>query len=347
MVDVMNRQIEALLPASTDLEARLVRYADLSPCKTAFIDARTPGSDQKENFTVIGAGVSENPDQHVHITEPHGFNIGGARQPPHCVNSQHYHETAEAFFAHSGAWAVTTGEHGDEGGAALPTGSLISVPVHVFRGFENVGDDVGFLYFMLGGDDPGKVTWAPDVLEKARSHGLILMESGRLVDTAAGQAAKPDEAPVAPTSRDTLERTVVHLDDAAVRDVIISLAEALPFDSPIAAPGLVEAAMIGPANPAENAPAGKIGWRHGFVTRSLTLQPGAASRAHRRFEPEVIFVHDGALDVTVDGQVLTMRAGDTFSVPVGASRRFAASEKGAVALVTRGGDTPRAPVLVD
>jgi hypothetical protein len=38
------------------MEKRIVRYGDLVPCKTAFIDAHTPGSDQKENFTIIGGG---------------------------------------------------------------------------------------------------------------------------------------------------------------------------------------------------------------------------------------------------------------------------------------------------
>ncbi|MDP6881851.1 MAG: cupin domain-containing protein, partial [Alteromonas macleodii] len=63
------------------LSERLVRYEELIPCRNAFIDTRSPGSDQKENFTIIGPGVAENPDQHVHIAIPHGFNIGGARQP--------------------------------------------------------------------------------------------------------------------------------------------------------------------------------------------------------------------------------------------------------------------------
>ena len=45
------------------MEKFIVRYADLKPCKTAFIDAHTPGSNQKENFTIIGSGVSESPDQ--------------------------------------------------------------------------------------------------------------------------------------------------------------------------------------------------------------------------------------------------------------------------------------------
>ena len=50
---------------SKEMEKFIVRYTDLKPCKTAFIDAHTPGSNQKENFTIIGSGVSESPDQHV------------------------------------------------------------------------------------------------------------------------------------------------------------------------------------------------------------------------------------------------------------------------------------------
>ena len=80
-----------------EIEARIVRYGDLVPCKTAFIDAHTPGSDQKENFTIIGGGVSESPDQHVHIKDTPGFNIGAAGQPPRCRNSLHRHTTAEVF----------------------------------------------------------------------------------------------------------------------------------------------------------------------------------------------------------------------------------------------------------
>ena len=66
---------------------QIVKYAELVPCRTAFIDAHTPGSDQKENFTIIGGGVSESADQHVHIKDTPGFNIGAAGQPPKCRNS--------------------------------------------------------------------------------------------------------------------------------------------------------------------------------------------------------------------------------------------------------------------
>ena len=50
------------------MEKFIVRYSDLKPCKTAFIDAHTPGSDHNENFTIIGVVVSESPDTHVTIT---------------------------------------------------------------------------------------------------------------------------------------------------------------------------------------------------------------------------------------------------------------------------------------
>ena len=98
-----------------DMEARIVRYGDLKPCKTAFIDAHTPGSDQKENFTIIGPGVSENPAQVVHIPEAHGFNFGAARQPFGCTNSQHSHLTAETFLVHTGKWRFVFGANKDEG----------------------------------------------------------------------------------------------------------------------------------------------------------------------------------------------------------------------------------------
>ena len=111
-----------------DLEDRIVRYGDLQPCKTAFIDAHTPGSDQKENFTIIGGGVSESPDQHVHISIPHGFNIGAAGQPPRVRNSLHDHHTAEAFFVLKGTWRFFWGRWGDAGEVVLQEGDIVWVP---------------------------------------------------------------------------------------------------------------------------------------------------------------------------------------------------------------------------
>ena len=65
-----------------------------------------------------GGGVSESAEQHVHIHETPGFNVGAAGQPPRCRNSLHSHRTAEVFFVPPGALAVLLGApgHGGRGG---------------------------------------------------------------------------------------------------------------------------------------------------------------------------------------------------------------------------------------
>ncbi|MBY6058011.1 cupin [Leisingera daeponensis] len=170
------------------IQDRIVRYGELKPCKTAFIDAHTPGSDQKENFTIIGGGVSESPDQHVHITDKIGFNIGAAGQPPKCRNSLHSHTTAEVFFVAKGRWRFFWGRYGTAGEFIAEEGDIFNIPTGMFRGFENVGQDYGMIMSILGGDDAGGgVTWAPQVIEDARAHGLMLGNNGVLYDSKKGQ----------------------------------------------------------------------------------------------------------------------------------------------------------------
>ena len=181
-----------------EMEKRIVRYGELKPCKTAFIDAHTPGSNQKENFTIIGAGVSESPDQHVHIRETPGFNIGAAGQPPKCRNSLHSHRTAEVFFVLKGRWRFFWGRNGNAGEVVLEEGDIFNIPTGIFRGFENVGTDYGMIMAILGGDDAGGgVIWAPQVIEDARDHGLVLGKNGKLYDSKKGQSL-PEGVPPMP-----------------------------------------------------------------------------------------------------------------------------------------------------
>ena len=183
--------MEAPTLTAAEMEKRIVRYGDLKPCKTAFIDAHTPGSNQKENFTVIGGGVSESPDQHVHIKETPGFNIGAAGQPPKCRNSLHSHRTAEVFFVLKGRWRFFWGRWGNAGEVVLEEGDIFNIPTGIFRGFENIGTDYGMIMAILGGDDAGGgVIWAPQVITDAKDHGLVLGENGKLYDEAKAEVLK-------------------------------------------------------------------------------------------------------------------------------------------------------------
>ncbi|MVO17591.1 cupin domain-containing protein [Parasedimentitalea huanghaiensis] len=185
---------------------RIVRYGDLQPCKTAFIDAHTPGSDQKENFTIIGGGVSESPDQHVHLSDKIGFNIGAAGQPPKCRNSLHTHTTAEVFFVLKGRWRFFWGRYGTAGEFVAEEGDIFNIPTGIFRGFENIGTDYGMIMAVLGGDDAGGgVTWAPQVIEDAQAHGLILGENGVLYDSKKGDALPHNVNPMPLLTKEQLK----------------------------------------------------------------------------------------------------------------------------------------------
>lgn len=290
------------------MAARIVRYADLIPCYNAFIDTRTPGSEAKENFTIIGPGVSENPEQHVHIGEPHGFNIGGARQPPGCVNSQHSHDTAEVFMVHSGHWRFDIGEHGDDARVEIGPGDVISLPTGMFRGFTNIGDDIGFLFAVLGGDEPGRVLWAPHVFDLARDYGLVLLDTGELVDTAAG-ARVPAGARVMP--RTTPEQV------AAMRRPSQAEAESLVWRAKPAA-GTAITAIIDPAAP--------LGWPHGFTLERLDVTAGDAINVPRQPSAEVLFVHMGSLAIDWPGGRAMLHPGDTISIPAAVDRSLSSAD---------------------
>lgn len=311
----------------SDEASRIVRYADLEPCFDAFIDTRTPGSDRKENFTIIGPGVSENPNQHVHIAEPHGFNIGGARQPPGCVNSQHSHDTAEVFFVHSGTWSFNLGENGDDAKITLKPGDLISIPTQVFRGFENIGDDMGYLWAILGEDNPGRVLWAPQVFEMAKEYGLVLLENGNLVDMAKGEDIPTGAKPMPVTTLAQMQ-ALQHFTDADLQACCVTSGEAVIDQNEGA---LVTRNLIGPK--------AKISWPHGFTLYDMRLPFGASADTEVSHRADVIFVHTGELSIIVDQDNWTLGPGDTATVPRGATRQFINKSDSEVVFLRVQGDT--------
>ncbi|MEO1680210.1 MAG: cupin domain-containing protein [Pseudomonadota bacterium] len=301
------------------MQARLVRYGDLIPCRTAFIDAHTPGSDQKENFTIIGGGVSESPDQHVHIKETPGFNIGAAGQPPKCRNSLHSHRTAEVFFVLKGRWRFFWGRWGDAGEVVLEEGDIFNIPTGIFRGFENIGTDYGMIMAVLGGDDAGGgVIWAPQVIEDARDHGLVLGDNGALYDTKRGQSLPDGIAPMP------------LLTDAELAD----FPEPTPAD---VVPNYVARYWDLVALASTGAPASVIGAgavlkdRPGFEIELLTRASGGEAERQSAAH-EVLMVLKGHWAMRWGNHNLTLAPGDTLAVPPGLAHSLAPSMSGDAAL---------------
>ncbi len=301
-----------------DMEARIVRYGELQPCKTAFIDAHTPGSDQKENFTIIGGGVSESPDQHVHIAIPHGFNIGAAGQPPKCRNSLHSHRTAECFWVLSGRWRFFWGRHGSAGEVVLEQGDIINIPTGIFRGFENIGTDYGMIMAILGGDDAGGgVIWAPQVIEDATDHGLVLGDNGKLYDSKKGQTLPDGVKPMPLLTEEELkaypELTPAQVVGMGVRryNDLVALAK----DSP--------AKVIGSEGVIRDRP----GFDVDLVTRS-----SASETLHSHDRPSVLMPVRGYWKLLWDGGEALLNPGDTASVPADMPHTAVPSMTGEAAL---------------
>jgi len=329
-----------------EMEQRLVRYADLKGLKNAFIDARTPGSDRKENFTIIGPGVSENKAQVVHIPEAHGFNFGAARQPFGCTNSQHSHLTAETFLVHTGKWRFVFGANKDEGYLDVEPGDVATVPTHMFRGFEKRDEGTGFLAVVLGHDDPGKVVWAPSVFKMAEDFGLKLLKGGKLIDTTLGEKV-PEGAELEqpPTAEKMAELATPPMAELSQYYVPHAKMAGNP-DSPLAGEGVEEAALIGDVDAGDGFKSGPIvgHWQHGFALRRLMLETGATVPQHSRSEGEVIFVQSGTLEFNWADGKLILGAGDTLTVPVGLVHGFRnPASADAIAFIIRGSAAPAAP----
>ncbi len=284
-----------------EMRARVVRYGELVPCKTAFIDAHTPGSNQKENFTIIGGGVSESPDQHVHIRDTPGFNIGAAGQPPKCRNSLHSHRTAEVFFVLKGRWRFFWGRWGTAGEVVLEEGDIFNIPTGIFRGFENIGTDYGMIMAILGGDDAGGgVIWAPQVIEDAREHGLILGENGKLYDSKKGQTLPEGLSPMPLLTEDELKT----FPEPGIAEVI---------------PGYVarywDLMALADKHPAKViGEHGMLRDRPGFEVELINHRSATTDQIMSA-KNDVLMVMRGHWRLTWDGGSLVLAPGDTCAVP--------------------------------
>jgi mannose-6-phosphate isomerase-like protein (cupin superfamily) len=312
------------------MEKRIVRYGDLKPCRTAFIDAHTPGSDQKENFTIIGGGVSESPDQHVHIRETPGFNIGAAGQPPKCRNSLHSHRTAEVFFVLSGRWRFFWGRWGDAGEVVLDEGDIFNIPTGIFRGFENIGTDYGMIMAILGGDDAGGgVIWAPQVIEDAGDHGLVLGQNGVLYDTRKGETLPAGIKPMPLLSEDQLRAYPEVPPEGVIRDHVARYWDLVALAAGKPAKVIGEDALL----------RDKPGFEVDLVTRGSIPKEMYSTSRH-----EILMPVRGHWRLAWQDGETVLNPGDTCAVPVGLAHSLAPSMTGEASLYRiRNTDDPAGP----
>ena len=335
--------------------ARLIKRSDMVACKLAFIDCKMPGSERKENYSLVGAGVTQSRDQVVNITEAHGFSLGVAAMPPGTVNNLHVHFTAEVFMIQRGTWTFRWGADGQDGEIVGGPGDVVSIPTWIFRGFTNTGAEDGWIFTALGGDDTGGIIWHPSILHTAAQYGLYLTRDNMLVDTDGGVARPGAEAlmpALTPTeiatlprySREEMLRRVVPAGDRAWSGAAL-LDACIPGHASALAP------VIGHGISEARAHAAPIGGAHGFSIEWLRIPAGNQVGRHRIAEKQVLIVFSGALKVVLnDGDVgVPVGIGECFSAPPDAWRSLVAETEVEAVLITSGDGRKRvtwAPEIV-
>lgn len=331
---------------SRESNTYLVRYADLEYARSAFIDARTPGSHLKENYCIIGKGVSENPRQPIHIHQTDGFHIGAAGQPPGILNSLHSHFTAEIFMIFKGTFRIYWGPEA-EGEAILGPGDIISVPTYCFRGFEVIGEKNGFLFAVLGGDDcGGGIVWHPDVIYEGRRHGLYLKKDKSLADTVAGDPVPSEDELFVPMSSQEVYRHK--------RPTVTEMLERVSFlherssqESDFTRAGSFECHHISGSPESE----------YNFEIKALDavsifayqMDEDGFVPMHRRRENTVLVNHSGDILVTFEKDQLEpilLTPGDVFDTPKGQAYSLTCTRGPGYIYCVVGSDRPSDPELI-
>ena len=324
----MNSSGDAVLGPS-EFARRVIEPGDFVADRSAFVDVRLPRSAGKASYSLIGPGVSQNPEQVVNLTEAHGFHLGAASMDHGVVNNQHMHFTAEVFICTRGLWRMRIGDHGQQT-LDISEGTVFSVPTWVFRGFENIGADDGWLFAVLGGNETGGIVWAPDVLRAAAETGLFLGGDGTVIDASAGGSVNGCIEPLEESelssldsySDDELVARTVRFEDLAWsgRSLLSSVGKGRAGGSIELAP------VIGYGMTEDRRHQPPITIPHGFSIEWLRAAPGASFGLHRLARHQAAILTEGNWEVAVNrgSSRLTARPqeGSVVSMPPGVWRDF-------------------------
>lgn len=334
---------------ATEIERRTIRRTDWVPCNSAFIDCRTPGSDRKENYAFIGAGVSQNANQYVNLEENHGFNTGAAGMPNGISNNLHLHFTAEVFINLGGEFRLRWGVDGKQGEYISHDGDIVTIPTWIFRGFTNEGPDEGILYTVLGRDDNGGIIWGPSVLREAESYGLHLTADNQLIDTVAGDVLPDDVALITPMKQHYIDElttfTVEEMRSRVIQPGDRRYSSAALLCAAVDGGRVELATAIGYGMSENRRQVPNVTEPHSFNLAWVKAEPGQGVLRHRHDKTQALLFKTGRWEITLNDDSTTtvnLGPGDAFSVPEGVWRSYTCVEgdesgPGTV-LVINGGD---------
>lgn len=167
-----------------EMRSRIAMFAEQTGNDQLMITQGIPGF-QRDIYSIIGRGVSEDAGTQPGIVDSTGFNVAYVGAEPDNGSALHSHdEEVEVFIPISGQWAVYWNEGDATEEVVLGPMDCISVPAGVMRSFKNVGDTYGYLLVIIGGTENTTVSRPQDIIDQAAAAGLKLDADGKIVNAA-------------------------------------------------------------------------------------------------------------------------------------------------------------------
>ena len=289
---------------------RLAKFEDLVPSSLPFVEGKLEGHKERKNYSIVGPGVAEDSKQFVKIAMPHSFNLGAVSALPKNGSGLHSHTTAEVFIIYSGNWRFYWGAEGKDE-TILSAGDIISMPTNMFRGFENAGNKEGLIFVVLGGDDPGIITWVPSVLEKAKQTGMALLNDNSLIDLSINDIPK-NKSLLEPISSEEIKK----FDNYKLNELekyICKFSDRTNYENKINENfNLIQ--ILGDTfqgkkfNPI-------INQNTGFNLSTLKAKKGKLENL-KFLKPTIMFSQKGSWQIKIDDFLMKLNARDTISIPI-------------------------------
>ncbi len=289
---------------------RLAKFEDLVPSTLPFVEGKLEGHKERKNYSIVGPGVAEDSKQFVKIAMPHSFNLGAVSALPKNGSGLHSHTTAEVFIIYSGKWRFYWGAEGKDE-TILSAGDIISMPTNMFRGFENAGNKEGLIFVVLGGDDPGIITWVPSVLEKAKQTGMALLNDNSLIDLSINDIPK-NKSLLEPISSEEIKK----FDNYKLNELenyICKFSDRINYENKISENfSLIQ--VLGDTfqdkkfNPV-------INHNTGFNLSILKAKKGKLENL-KFSKPAIMFSQKGSWQIKIDDFLMKLNPRDTISIPI-------------------------------
>ena len=289
---------------------RIARFNELTPSTLPFVEGRMEGHKERKNYSIVGPGVAEDSQQSIKISKPHVYNLGAVSANPKNGSGLHSHTTAEVFLIYSGTWRFYWGADG-KNEIILNQGDIISMPTNMFRGFENAGEQEGLIFVVLGNDDPGIITWVPNILIKAKETGLALLDDNSLIDLKQNELP-PNRKLLEPITNEMLRSFDDYEKNEIEKFVFRSKNQA---NNEIDLNNNIKLIQIIGNNFSNKTYKPLVGHNTGFNLSILKAKKGLIENLIFD-KPTVLFSQKGNWVIKIEEEVFNIYSKDTFSIPL-------------------------------